>query len=434
MLWGFGNTDIPLQYRKYIVDKIKLFGYTFDKRGCAAMPENWEKMEQALENLKNNTPPSEISNRGRVKTIMTYTYPLLAYHSWGIMPTLEKIREIEKTFSDYVFSPLPRRVINIETLYLPAETGGINFPNIKYRIYSQRIAFIIWRHNSTDRTAVWHNLFDYFTQQAEMNLPAAKFYRDLKKAANELELTIFQHDNHWQARLGLQTKMIKNLNSSEVYKISTKRKFVNTLTVLERRWENIVPPLRDKLDIPKLATFLNLIWKTPALAAAKNFSYNMFNNKIYTRMVEAEYNSHVQSTTCVLCEAANETQLHLFTECEKVKPLWETISRIITSITNKIHTLTPDKILLGNFKEITISERKLISYVMINARWAIWYARYCKINNYHATTITETFKTLIKKDIKYANMGLTSEEKTKHFVLNHLGIGFLRNGTLHSII
>ena len=85
-------------------------------------------------------------------------------------------------------------------------------------------------------------------------------------------------------------------------------------------------------------------------------------------MIEAEYNSQIQTTLCVLCEIAQETQFHLFIECEMVKPQSQTISRILTHTTNKHQIITTNKIFLGNFRSITIKQRKLVTYIMINAR------------------------------------------------------------------
>jgi len=68
----------------------------------------------------------------------------------------------------------------------------------------------------------------------------------------------------------------------------------------------------------------------------------------------------IESPRCYFCGLVQETLLHLFFDCQKVKDFWLTVVEIWNDLNNDDKTATPDYILLGYF------HKKIVNSDMFN--------------------------------------------------------------------
>jgi hypothetical protein len=185
------NNFFPMvyqNYQTYRVNELDILGYKFSFKGIDGTAGNWEKFNSFLQVFEDIVPHKNTSWRGRVNSIMTYGFSLFQFKSWNCQQYKERLAEIERCFSKFVFYPLPKRHLKIDHLYLPLNLGGINFPNLLLRMMSQKLSFLANFLNSQNE--IWTKFFDYFNymrSQPRSKIPS--FYRNLNKVRQSFNYT-----------------------------------------------------------------------------------------------------------------------------------------------------------------------------------------------------------------------------------------------------
>ncbi len=117
------------------------------------------------------------------------------------------------------------------------------------------------------------------------------------------------------------------------------------------------------------------IWKNGldsyASIKAKNFQWKFLYNAIFT-----EHRLSLMGLSnglCILCKTHHENLIHLFCDCEKVKPFWEEANRIINRALNAIGypsvTFSAQNIALG-YNPHKFSN--VINTLIFETKWYIW--------------------------------------------------------------
>ena len=105
----------------------------------------------------------------------------------------------------------------------------------------------------------------------------------------------------------------------------------------------------------------------------------------------------IESPRCYFCGLVQETLLHLFFDCQKVKDFWLTVVEIWNDLNNDDKTATPDYILLGYFhKKIVNSD--MFNILILMGKYFIWR---CKLMEYSLNILE--FKMFVKSEFEICN-------------------------------
>ena len=153
-------------------------------------------------------------------------------------------------------------------------------------------------------------------------------------------------------------------------------------------WENIhVTNFMCTIDTRLRAFYFKVFHKTIAL--------NGFLHKIKRK----------DSPNCTFCNKVEETMVHLFCECEKITPIWN-------SLLNSIHQKHDQNFNLTNFKKLFgISSDKFLTYLFLVVKY---YIHLCKFKNVNPNFIAFKAFTKTQKESEY-NLAKKRGKLSAHF-------------------
>ncbi|MCP4652754.1 MAG: hypothetical protein GY858_05150, partial [Candidatus Omnitrophica bacterium] len=167
--------EVPQQLRDFIVNKLKIYGFTITAEGFDD-EENWQEVQDALDLQEYKVPTIELSHYGKVGTFMTYTLSKMWYRSNLITPTPQIINKLERVLDGYLWYPSAgKHHVRKGVLKLPVEEGGIAYPDVLMRVRAIRVQTLMRRYKDTEQT--WHNVFDFYRDKLK-NLTKAQLIRD----------------------------------------------------------------------------------------------------------------------------------------------------------------------------------------------------------------------------------------------------------------
>lgn len=74
---------------------------------------------------------------------------------------------------------------------------------------------------------------------------------------------------------------------------------------------------------------------------------------------------------CKLCNTTTESLCHLIFECNQVRPVWQKVDNILSTITGCNSALNSEIVILG-VKNEKNSIEIFCNFVVFNAKWCIW--------------------------------------------------------------
>ncbi|MCP4651394.1 MAG: hypothetical protein GY853_15115, partial [PVC group bacterium] len=152
--------EVPLQFRGYIVDKLKIYGITITAEGFED-EQNWQEVLEALNLQEYKIPTLELSLYGKIGTFMTYTLSKMWYRANLITPTPQIITKLEKVLDGYLWYPASgKHHVRKGVLKLPTEEGGIAYPDVPLRVRAIRVQTLMRRYREAEQT--WHVAFDFY--------------------------------------------------------------------------------------------------------------------------------------------------------------------------------------------------------------------------------------------------------------------------------
>ena len=105
----------------------------------------------------------------------------------------------------------------------------------------------------------------------------------------------------------------------------------------------------------------------------RELNYKIVHNIVPTRVFLQKINC-LRYNTCEWCPN-EETIVHLFFECEKVKPLWSEVEKAYNSVYDQNIKLNRKNVLRNDFENVTNDHLKDIIILISYAKHAIWHIR-----------------------------------------------------------
>lgn len=397
ILYNDNTGPLPDEFRQYRKEKLEILGHKFDRKGLIQGTENWTKFNNFMQMFTGITPHKQISWRGRVKTILTYAFALFQFKSWNVSQTMQETNRIEKLWSNYVFHPLPKRIINIKNLYLPLNLGGINFPCLTLRLFSQKIAFISQSLNA--RSEIWSKFFNYYyTIRNRNGAKVPLFYKNMEKIKNQIHFDFILENGTYKLYIENKEITALNINSSNIYKQLILNKYKRFYDEIKSRWNSDMNEIGNSVFSNSVSN-----WKLPTPSYVKNFSYEIQLRAVYTNVKKYRFQKCI-SPNCVLCNKEPETLMHIMCNCEVSSAFWSSNIKPILQIlvTENIH-FENDSILFSAIN-IPKEKRTIFNYVMAIARWSIWEYRYLIINNLNPISPYQNFKSIVRKNLFFTKI------------------------------
>ena len=192
-----------------------------------------------------------------------------------------------------------------------------------------------------------------------------------------------------------QILSLNKLNSATLYEILIDANNIKSTlqTYFENLFSNFKPDWKSIYLLPRRVTLD---------ANLRMFQYKLLNNVSYLNDMLFRFKK-VDSPLCSYCNEEEETPLHLFHSCLKIKQLWNRLRQCFSQFIN-IPLSTPQSSILGIFDNNQHSE--LINHLLLIFKFCIYSTRNTKQLNFNNLMIT------IKK-IKETVKELTSSNKLK---------------------
>lgn len=151
------------------------------------------------------------------------------------------------------------------------------------------------------------------------------------------------------------------------------------------------------------------IYNSYASRKARQFQWKFLHNIIFT---EHKLNlMMVSNGLCNMCSSKRETLVHLFWECEHIKPIWEQVERLIDVA---MESLKITEFSLSYSKVVIGTNQAVINTILFESKWIIWkYRNDFKFSN-KKPNITKFKKQLlnnINTQLKYQH-----NEKIKYII------------------
>ena len=188
---------------------------------------------------------------------------------------------------------------------------------------------------------------------------------------------------------------MNKLNSGTLYEILIDANNVKptSQTYFENLFSSFKPDWKSIYLLPRRVTLD---------ANLRMFQYKLLNNVLYLNNMLFRFKK-VDSPLCSYCNEEEETPLHLFHSCLKIKQLWKKLRKYFSKFINILHS-TPQSSVLGIFDNNQHSE--LINHLLLIFKFYIYSARNTKQLNFDNLMITI-------KNIKQIEKQLTSSNKLK---------------------
>ncbi|XP_053403618.1 uncharacterized protein LOC128558442 [Mercenaria mercenaria] len=172
----------------------------------------------------------------------------------------------------------------------------------------------------------------------------------------------------------------------------------------EQKWEEKFKTRSTSVLINWNCTWSNL-YRCYSTKKAKQFQWKFLHNCIFTENKLSLM--RLSNGICNMCKSHRETLIHLFWECEKVKPIWKYIQTILEEpfkILNIKNIFSFEDIAFG----LSSNNVNLINTFIFETKWHIW-----KFRNFHkfrAELETHSLKNLkisitntVRQQIQYQN-------------------------------
>lgn len=323
LLGGKTDIDCPNNMRNYIVDKIKIYGYTYDSFGTT-FAENFEKFKDLLKDLR---PPTEHSSYlSRIKALNTYVYSGLWYNMYAASPPDRFLKEVENKTEKYVWAPYRGRMVKMAIQKLPIDLGGLKFPDLVLKKYTFRLMFLI---KYKTQQVSFASFFEHYwrimqnirnkRQLENSNLPA--FYKELWMAVKLSEIKL----DGSTVKFGGKEYEGKKIKSKDMYRHLVIRKHQPELTFFdhEMNWDFELNTVVAENKWKEIRKSRNL--KLLASPKAKNTHYRLQNRAVWPNAkFERATDLEKGCDYCRFYRLHNEleTITHRHLECHRALNIW----------------------------------------------------------------------------------------------------------------
>lgn len=310
LLGAFSILNIPVKYRKYIVEKTKLLGILWDKEG-ASTREFWEGILKKVVNVIAKWDGRDLSFKGKVTVINACILSKL----WYGARIMKVSKLLSKKFETCIFKFLwsnKTELIKRNILIRDYTEGGIKIPDV----------FIKCRALFLEK---FKELYKIQNETIRKPWVAYAIYRIGIEMRNELPLlggnkfvhNISDKKNLWHDIL----KIIKESN------ISTKTEFWKKTGTKNIYWEILKGVTKERYEAKKKRPHLdwesiwNNIWKAKTTSNKEKELYYKFVH--WAIPVRAKFRGIPNvNKKCLFCNRSVETVIHLFKDCPHIKPCY----------------------------------------------------------------------------------------------------------------
>lgn len=399
---------LPNKYHDFVVNELKVFGYYFNGSGHTKSDTNLNILRTTIQHWSNKQPLPTVNYRQRINTLQTYYFSNFWYATQHIMPPATLMKETETIGIRFVWSPLTVVPISKKVIQQPVNKAGLNFPNFKLRIQSQRLFWLVKRqnHKNQGKLAKWHHLFDYYFnicnsaphKQALPFVRVPEFYMDLKLAMLEHNIICAK------GNIYVNGKIIENLHkvkARDIYRLINQKD-----AKLAQDKQNFWLKYIKNIDEKTWPAIWKRVWSTWADAAVQNFSYLVLHHCVRTQERWFLF-KYTDNPNCLYCQQSMqtseiETVFHMLMRCAKTYEFWDLkIAPIVRRLLGNDSLMLSDQtVIFGMQEKNPIIGSELANFVLQYGKYAVWIARSTHKKRGVYPDIYTTFIKLLNKRVK----------------------------------
>ncbi len=361
------NIPVPEQYKKFLVQKLKIYGILITPSGFAD-ESNWKGLLDMLDLEEYKTPTLNLSPFGKVVVFSTYTLSKLWYLSTIITPPVHLIKKVENVLNRYLWYPAVQNKVRKGVLKLPPSLGGLGYPDIMSKVQAIWLQMLIRRYRDEEQS--WHICFDHyrnktahlFSSRQIQRARVPQLYKEIRIA--EIHFNFGIMEDHFVLR-------------GMVCTIKTKQRLIYQQVVMskfDRQTDRIKQYWFAYLQSP-LLNFLK-VWKTTKIplvdAYSRQVHYLVLQKALNTRSKLSNFVPGM-SEFCKLCPGEREDLAHVLIECERARSAWEIIDPLWTRVMGI--ALSSENKFFGGLVVLGKQEYWFLNMIIQVMQRAIWESR-----------------------------------------------------------
>ena len=371
LLGGLKTQPVPHEYGDYVVEKLKLYGFSITSDGLDH-EENWNKCNESIDSLARRLPPYGISLFGKIHFIHIYYLCMFNYVSNFITPSDALVMKTMRAIKRFLWYPVNLDIVKRNLLKLSPTDGGIGLPDFKTRILANRLTFL-GRVLSCKEALSWRRSFFHFyrkvagkTKRQLHNVDAPKFYKEIRIAVIESEFRKVG-DFCW---IFNEQVLLEKLTAKFVYDKWIKHKFSGEIVERNVFWAN-------HLGVSE--AFVKSSWKW----AKTSYVCGLARDIHYKTRVKALYTKHKSSAFlggpnfCTICfengNVLREDNFHLMIMCSRANQLFAAYTPLLERIAG-VMTLEPADFIFGK-RLHRKNKQKCFNFLIQHMQLAIWQSR-----------------------------------------------------------
>ena len=393
------------RYENLIVDKLKIYGYIYDRNGFATA-DNFLSFEESLAHLKALTPHAELSLVSKVQLVNTYYLSKLWYVACYIKPPDAMVKKLESVVDRFVWHPSKQNKIRKGVIKNSKEHGGIGYHDVTVKVNAMRLMLLIRRMCRSEATD-WEAGFDDFLDRFRVSpvnthqeVSGPTLYSEIYCVAKAVNFRTV--NNTTVSLLGIELK-VKEINTKLIYDLLIRDKYKNETRKIKTYWEDFLQIQGIEFEKYWSVSFPKFID-----AFSKDIHYCVMHNANFTRNRLAKWkqiDAHCQHCLKVGISEV-ETVYHAFVACPRVSVFWAKVESLINDVDDGGGLTVENKIF--GFKVGKVNEDKL--NIIINlCQKAIWVTRHVTEQSQHHVDIWKHFKELHRRTVckasRYLELG-----------------------------
>jgi hypothetical protein len=415
----------PLRFSDFYVESLKIYGFYIKQTGFHNN-ENFKKAESQIRKIDYTKPPKGVSIYGRVHCLNTYFLSMLWYVVLLLPPSDDFIRDAYKRIDKFIWFPSKKNHISRNKSHLNRTDGGINYPNIFFRVASIRLMTVIKRWRGLQPQA-WFIFFDVFHERlrnvnvrrlAGQRVP--QFYIYLKKF--EISFQMRKINRECFSLMGKIYK-ISTCSGKQLYNDIVKKKFQRERDSILQFWY-----YQHNFDMEYLRNSWNWSVVRYEDGATRSLHFSLRHNIILTHWQEHFFRDvPFYCTYCFLVEriTINETLSHVLFYCPRIFGFYTYLQRYLNRIEGSNNYYSMQEILFGK----RLNEKRLTNLfnlvIHTGQRAIIEHKKQCD-SNITTPTVVEIFERLLLNNL-YQVKHIFSDEGFVSRFGGENGIAYLTN-------
>lgn len=391
LLLGTSNISaVPQHLTKFIVSKIKIYGFTFDKNGLA-IEDCMTSINDKLQKLLAVVPHHEFSLESKIHYVNTYYLSKLWYLATFITPGQEITQLAERAIDHFLWYPAVQHKVKKKVLKNLKDNGGITYPDIALRTLAMRL-MLLFRRDTVSDNKDWKNSFDEllrkcnsYNEQMRKHLQMPQLYLDILQIVKKTNYRITNEGN-----VALMGKLfpISSVNTKLIYSLLVNKNFLPAVEKTKNEWKIILGNNDIKFENYYNCNFLKL-----TDSYTKDLHYLIVNNALYTRNRLAKFTP--VSPNCYYCSNQNvnelETVLHAISCCSRMQQFWQQVEALCRTVNPQINLHNENKI-FGVLLDARIRQTIVLNVLIQLAQKAVWTTRALNEKKSYNLNIWLTYK------------------------------------------